>query len=181
MRVVITATIAVAACLLAAGMLGVASAEAPTATTPTPAVSVDGVASVPVAQDASMASADAVYRQAMADAVADGQSKAEFLAGKASVTLGAVQSIVEGGGSIACRGGEPESGYAEYEGEQPDFGSRVVTAVAPEAVDAPVRAKRAPSVRKPTVRHTKKKPTAHKAAATTCMLSAEVSLTYAIS
>jgi Protein of unknown function (DUF541) len=181
MRMAITATIAVAACLLAAGMLGVASAEAPTATTPTPSVSVDGVANVPLAQGASMASADAVYRQAMADAVADGQNKAEFLAGKAGVTLGAVQSIVEGGGSIACRGGEPESGYAEYEGEQPDFGTRVTTAVAPEAVSGAARAKQTPGARKPPSRHSKKQPTAHKATTTTCMLSAEVSLTYAIS
>jgi len=178
MRSAITATVAVAACLVATGMLGEASAEAPTSAAPAPTVSVDGVAQAPVAQGANAASADAAYRQAMAAAEADGQSKAEFLAGKASVALGAVQSIVEGGGSIACTGGESESGYAEYEGEQPDFGSRVVTAVAPEASGVA----RAPSVRKPQAKRSKKKkPTAHKAGAVSCMLSAEVSLTYAIS
>lgn len=178
MRSAITATLAVAACLVATGMLGVASAEAPTSTAPTPTVSVDGVAQVPIAQGSNAASADAAYRQAMAAAETDGQSKAEYLAGKASVTLGAVQSIVEGGGSIACSGGESETGYVEYEGEQPDFGSRVVTAVAPEASAVA----HAPSVRKPSAKRSKKKkPTAHKAGATSCTLSAEVSLTYAIS
>jgi hypothetical protein len=179
MRSAITATVAVAACLVATGMLGEASAEAPTSAAPTPTVSVDGVAQTPVAQDANAASADAAYRQAMAAAEADGQSKAEFLAGKASVALGAVQSIVEGGGSIACSGGESESGYVEYEGEQPDFGSRVVTTVAPEEASGVARA---PGVRKPQAKRSKKKkPTAHKSGATSCMLSAEVSLTYAIS
>jgi hypothetical protein len=181
MRNAITATIAVAAGLAFASTLGVASAEAPTTTTPTPTVSVDGVANVPIAQGANLATATAAYRQGMAAAVADGKGKAEFLASSAGATLGAVQSIVEGGGSIECRGGEEESGYAEYQGEQPDFGSRPVTAVAPEAAGS-ARSTGAPGVHKPTVKHKKKKKaTAKKATAVTCTLSAEVSLAYAIS
>jgi hypothetical protein len=174
MRNAITATIAVAAGLTVASMLGVAAAEAPTTTTPTPTVSVDGVATVPIAQDANLATATAAYRQGMAAAVTDGKGKAEFLASNAGVTLGAVQSIVEGGGSIECRGGENEVDYAEYQGEQPDFGSRPVTEVAPEAAARP-------SVHKPAAKHSKKKTTAKKAAAVTCTLRAEVSLAYAIS
>ena len=180
MRNAITATIAVAAGLAVASTLGVAAAEAPTAPTPTPTVSVDGVATVPIAQGANLAAATAAYRQGMAAAVADGKGKAEFLASNAGVTLGAPQSIVEGGGSIECRGGEEESDYTEYQGEQPDFGSRPVTEVAPEAAGS-ARSTRAPSVHKPAVKHRKKKTTAKKAAAVTCMLSAEVSLAYAIS
>jgi hypothetical protein len=128
MRSAIAATLAVAAGLVLASMLGVASAEAPTTTTATPlrTVSVDGVAMVPVAQGANRAVATAVYREGMAGAISDGQGKAEFLASKAGATLGAVQSIVEGGGSIQCTTGG-ESGYVEYEGEQPDFGSPSVS------------------------------------------------------
>jgi hypothetical protein len=174
MRRAIAPTIAVAAALVAANMIGVAAAEAPT-TTPVRTVSVQGVATVPIAQDANLATATAVYRQGMAAAVADGQSKAEFLAVKVGATLGSVQSIAEGGGSIGCTGGE-ESSYVEYQGEQPDFGS-------PTESVAPLRAAAAPStaVGKPAVKHHKKKHhAAKKASATTCTLSTQVSLVFAI-
>jgi hypothetical protein len=173
----IAATLAVVAGLVLANMLGVAAAEAPTTATPTPTVSVEGVATVPIAQDASLAAATAAYREGMAAAVADGHTKAEFLSGKAGTTLGSVQSIVEGGGYIGCRGyGEEESGYAQYQGEQPDFGSA-------ESV-SPVRAaaaKPATPVRPKIKKKKKKGPSAGKAAATTCTLSTQVSLVYAIS
>ena len=59
-----------------------AFAAAPTATTGSvTTVSVEGVANVPIAQDANLATATAVYRQGMAEAMTDGQGKAEFLAG----------------------------------------------------------------------------------------------------
>jgi hypothetical protein len=188
--------VVVAAGLLAANMLGVAAAEAPTSTstvptttttttaptysTPAPTVSVDGVATVPVAQGASAAVATAAYREGMTAALADGHSKAEFLAGKAGVTLGGVQSIAEGGGSISCTGGE-ESGYAEYQGEQPDFGSSGSGVAIPEAV-AP-RAQVHSTARKKTAHKPapKKKPSAKAAAVSTCTLSASVSIAYAIS
>jgi len=173
MKSVIGAIAVVAAGLAVAGMLGVASAEAPTATSAR-TVSVEGVANVPIAQNAALTAATAAYRQGMAVALADGQSKAEFLASKAGVTLGSVQSIIEGGGSISCTGGD-ESGYVEYQGEQPDFGS-------PEVSVGPLRAGTvAPTVRKPALKRpkkTSKSPVAGKAAATSCTLTTQVALAY---
>jgi hypothetical protein len=180
MRSAIAATLVVAGGLVFANMLGVASAEAPT-TTPLRTVSVDGVAMVPVAQGANRAVATTVYREGMAAAVTDGQSKAEFLTSKAGATLGAVQSIVEGGGSIDCTTGG-ESGYVEYEGEQPDFGSPSVS-VSPDVAQRVEGSAVAPTVHKPTVKHKKKKkkkPAAKAATATTCTLSTDVTLVYAI-
>ena len=182
MRSAIAATMAVVAGLVLANMLGVAAAEAPTIATPVRTVSVDGVASVPVAQGANRAVATSAYREGMAGAVADGQSKAEFLASKTAATLGSVQSIIEGGGSIECTGGE-ESGYIEYQGEQPDFGSPSVS-VAPVVAPRALRSTSAPSVRKPAAKHPKKKkkkkPSAKAATATTCMLSTDVTLVYTL-
>jgi hypothetical protein len=178
MKPAIAVALAVAAVLVAANMLGVADAEAPTTTTatPVPTVSVDGVANVPIPQGASLAVATGVYREGMAAALTDGHGKAEYLAGKAGVTLGSVQSIVEGGGSIECRGAGEEGSYISYEGEQPDFGSyvsRVDTVLPPEAAATPVlKAKKK-----------KKKgraPSAKKASAPGCTLSAQVSLVYAV-
>jgi hypothetical protein len=165
--------------LVLANMLGVAAAEAPTAATPVRTVSVEGVASVPIAQGANRATATTVYREGMAAALADGQNKAEFLAGKAAVTLASVQSIAEGDGSIECTAaGEEENRYVQYEGEQPDFPTRSSEAIAPEA---PLAAG-APTVRKTKkpLKRRKKHVAAKKASATTCTLSAELSLVYAI-
>jgi hypothetical protein len=178
MRNLIAATLAVVVGLVFANMLGVAAAEAPTTgtTAPVRTIGVEGVATVPVTQGANRATATAAYREGMATALADGQSKAEFLASKAGVTLSGVQSIAEGGGSISCTGGE-ESEYIEYTGEQPDFGS-INESVSPiEAAAAP----RAPAIRKPTAKHHKKHATAKKASVGGCTLSTQVSLTYAIS
>jgi hypothetical protein len=176
MRLVIPAATVTTVSLIAAGLLGVASAEAPTAS-PARTVSVQGVATVPVAQGANLAAATAAYRLGMAAAVADGQAKAEFLAGKAGATLGSVQSIAEGGGYIGCTGGE-EPGGGEYTGEQPDFGSTGV-AVSPAAPR--VLANAAPGIRKPVVKHRKKKrkrPLAKHASVVSCTLSTQVSLAY---
>jgi hypothetical protein len=178
MRNVIAATLAVVAGLVVANMLGVAGAEAPTTSTTAPVrtVSVEGVATVPIAQGANRATATATYREGMAAALADGQSKAEFLAGKAAVTLSGVQSIAEDGGSISCTGGG-ESEYVEYQGEQPDFGS-IDESVSPiEAAAAP----RTTVAHKPAAKRRKKHPTAKKASAAGCTLSTQVSLAYAIS
>ncbi len=179
MRIVIPAAAVTAIALIAAGMLGVASAEAPTTSSPPPAVSVQGTATEPIEQSASSVTATTVYRQAMAAAITDGQAKAQFLASSAGVTLGAVQSIVENGGYIGCTGNE-----IEYLGEQPDFGSPGVgvsgVAVSPRAVT-----EAAPGVGKPTVNHAKKRkrkaPVAKRASVAGCTLSAQVSLTYTIS
>jgi hypothetical protein len=172
----LTATVAVAAVLFAASMIGVAVAEAPTVTPPR-TVAVQGVANLPIGQADDAQAATAVYREAMAAAVLDGQGKASFLAGKVGATLGAVQSVVEDGGYIWCRGGG-ESGYAEYEGEQPDFGS----GPRPGIVAGAAVPERAPPVR-PTPRRRRRRhraPAARKASAASCTLTAQVSLAYAI-
>jgi len=192
MRLLITATTVTVVSLVVAGLLGVASAEAPTTTTPPPTVSVQGVATEPIEQSASSATATAVYRQGMADSITDGQAKAQFLASKAGVTLGSVQSIVEGGGYIGCTGGE-ESSNDEYLGAQPDFGSPGATGSTP-VFNAPRALNKAtPGVRKPATRHGKKKPkkpsakqanattaSATTAGTTTCTLSTQVSLVYTL-
>jgi len=182
MRIVIAASTAAATGLIAAGVLGVAGAET-TTTTATPAiaplrtVSVQGVATEPIEQTASAAAATAVYRQGMADAVTDGQAKAQFLAGKAGATLGPVQDIGEGGGYISCPGEGPGAG--EYEGGQPDFGSAgPIGTVAPRAGASRPVARTKPSAGRPKRR---KRVTAKKASATTCTLSTQVSLVYALS
>jgi hypothetical protein len=164
--------------LVAAGMLGVASAEAPTTASPPPTVSVQGVAIEPIEQSASSATATTVYRQGMAAAITDGQAKAQFLASSAGVTLGAVQSIVENGGYIGCTGNE-----IEYLGEQPDFGSPGV-GVSGAPVSVPRATSEVAPATKPAAKHAKKKrkaPVAKRASVAGCTLSAQVSLTYAIS
>jgi hypothetical protein len=176
MRIAIAAVGVTAVGLLAAGVLGVAGAE----TTPPPApvttprtVSVQGVATAPVASEASAEAANAAYRQAMAAAIADGQDKAKFLAEKAGATLGIVQSVGEGGGYIQCPGEE------EYMGVQPDFGSgapviaaRSVAAVKGRPVALPHRSK---------PKQHRKRHTASKSAAATCTLSTQVALVYQLS
>jgi len=183
MRNLLAATLVVVAALVVANMLGVAAAEAPT-TSPARTVSVQGVATVPIPQGANLAVATAAYRQGMAAAIADGKGKAEFLAGKAEATLGGAQSVIEEGGWIGCKHTEEpnelqESRYAEYEGEQPDFGS--AESVLPIRVGA---ARAAPLVQRSAPKRRKKKvtrPTARKAAAAaTCTLTTQVLLVYAI-
>jgi hypothetical protein len=177
-RFVLTAVLAAAAALFVANMLGIAVAEAPT-TTSLRTVGVEGVATVPIAQKADAATANATYRQAMAAAVSDGQSKAEYLTGRVGAALGAVQSVGEGGGGIECFGGESE--YVQYEGERPDFGwaPRYAQGVASPTVQARPATPRPPSKKK---RRRHKRPVAKKATATApgCKLSAQVSLVYVI-
>jgi hypothetical protein len=176
MRIAIAASAAATAALIAAGMLGVATAEAPTST-PVRTVSVEGVATESIGQSATAAAATAVYRQGMTDAVSDGLAKAQFLASKVGATLGVAQSVVEGGGYITC------VGEAEYLGEQPDFGSPGVS-IPQSGVTAPaVRRAAAPAVGGPLVKHRKRRktPAAKKATVSTCSLSTQVSLSYALS
>jgi hypothetical protein len=179
MRVLIAASSATAAALAAVGVLGVASAEAPTTTPPQRTVSVQGVASEALDQHASTSTAIAAYHQGMVDAVADGLSKAQLLAGKVGASLGPVQSVVEGGGYISCTG-VGESGSAEYEGAQPDFGSPGVSiSAAPRAGSArPLGGARKPTARR---RRSRRVPPAHTANAASCTLSTQVSLVYPLS
>jgi uncharacterized protein YggE len=167
--------------LIAAGVLGVATAESPTTTPPPRTVSVQGVATQPIAQGSSAATATAVYRQGMAEAVGDGQAKAQFLASKAGAALGPVQNIVEDGGYIDCAGAEA------YDGEQPDFGSSSVPLPVAGASTRSAAGRPVPAVgnagppRKPTKRRKHKRRSAKRAAAAGCTLSAQVSLVYALS
>ncbi len=181
LKSVIAATIATALGLAAFGVLGAGAAEAPTSASPAlRTVSVEGVATIAIGQSASAAEATAVYRQGMTDALADGQSKAQFLASGTGATLGVVQSVVEDGGYITCTGSE-----IEYLGEQPDFGSAGVyvsaAGVSMRSVASPPQS--TPAVRKPAVKSHKRKhkPAAKSAAASGCILSAQVSLVYGLS
>jgi uncharacterized protein YggE len=171
----------VTAALIAASMLGVAAAESPTTTTTPPhVVSVSGAGRVAIAQSAEQSAADTAYHLALTAAVEDAKGKAELLAADAGVTLGGVQSVIEGGGSVGCTELSAEGEYAPYEGAEPDFGSGGVEGVAvPEraAASAPVVSK-SPTLKK---KKKKKKPKAASAAsAGGCTVSADVSLIYAI-
>lgn len=175
MKSLIAGTMTVTAGLFAANMLGVAIAET-TTNPPVRTVSVQGVATVPIGQHDSAEAATAVYRQALASAVSDGQSKGTFLAEKVGATLGAAESVAEGGGYINCTGGEAE--YAEYEGGQPDFGSGPQSS---SVAAAPGLASAAPVRRAKARRLKHRRPKAKKAMAASCTLSAQVSLVYTIS
>lgn len=151
--------------------------SAPNANPPVRTVSVEGVATAPVASTADAEAANAAYRQAMAAAIADGHAKAEYLAEKTGNTIGQAQSVAEGGGYVEC----PAS--VEYEGVRPDFGSARGALVA-----APVAATR--GAVKPTARKVKrpapKRRRAHKsdleplrkADVESCTVSTQVSLVY---
>jgi hypothetical protein len=181
MKVVI-ATVGAVIGLVVVGVLGVATAEAPPVTPAPRTVSVQGVATESIAQGSSAAAATAVYRQGMADALSDGQAKAQFLASKAGAPLGQVQSVVEDGGYVGCVGNEG------YTGEQPDFGSPSVSIAAAGAsartrTSGPLPAVRNPgAAHKPAKRHRRGKvPSAKHAAVAGCTLSAQVSLVYLMS
>ena len=182
MKRALVAVLAVVAALFAANMLGVAVAEAPTVTA-LRTISVQGVATLPIGQYDKVAEATAVYREVTGAAIADGQSKAAFLAGKVGGAAATVQSVVEDGGYINCTAaGETE--YAEYEGEEPDFGygrQTNVGAAVPLSAATPSKEVSSGTAPKPKLKHRKRKhPTAKKAAAGSCKLQAQVSLIYAI-
>lgn len=181
MRLALAAVLSAAAALFAASMLGVAVAEAPTVTS-LRTVNVEGVATLPIAQDADAATASGVYHQAMGAAIEDGKVKAEVLAGKIGATLGTAQTVTEDGGEIECSsGGSGEyEGWEPYQGERPDFGTARApgnvlgksgsgTAVAPAASPSPgVRGV-----------HKKKRRRAKKSSVPPgCRLAAQVSLVY---
>jgi hypothetical protein len=181
MKLTLTAVLAAVAALVIANMIGTAVAEAPTTTT-LRTVSVEGIGTQPIAQNADAATATGVYRQAMAAAVVDGQSKAEFLTGKVGATLGAAQTVTEDGGGIECSSGG-EEGWESYKGEEPDFGSaRNAGQVLGSSPAAPTSAASPSSgavKRTSAKRHRKhKRPVAKKATAAGCKLTAQVSLAY---
>lgn len=167
-----------AAVLVAAGCLtGATNAYA--AETPSPTVSVEGVASVPIPQNANRTEADAAYRQGLAAAIGDGHEKAEFLAGQTGAKLGSIQQIAERGGSIECvQPAEegPLTDYQQYKGAQPDFGS-VESAYARFAVPPAAPASTPTRVLRP--KRKRHKVRAKKAAVPVkCTLSTQVALSY---
>jgi hypothetical protein len=166
-----TATFAAAVAVIAAGVLGVATAEGPSSVPPR-TVSVQGISTEAIDQNATSSAATAVYRRGMSDAASDGATKAQFLAGRVGANLGAVQSVVEDGGYISC------ASETEYQGEQPDFGSASAS-LRTYAFSSPARGS-APAARKVAPRHHHKTPAAKKANVPTCTLSAQVSLVYAL-
>jgi hypothetical protein len=185
-KLIAAATVSAIAGLAAVGVLGVAAAEAPTTTTTTPTtatttttapirtVTVQGVATESIEPTANAAAATGVYRQGMTDAIADGLSKAQFLASKTGASVGAIQNIVEDGGSISC------AAEVEYSGEQPDWGSSGGGSVAPISAQTFSRAPQAVSHKSAHKRHksSAKRPKAKSASAGGCTLSAQVTLVY---
>lgn len=179
MKIVIAAAVVTTSALIATGVLGVAVAETQSSSTTGASlprtVSVQGVASVPLASEASAATATAVYRQAMAAAIADGQSKAQFLTEKAGAALGAVQSLAEGGGYIECpaeveyTGGQPDFGFVSYGVPAAQNASGASGRPVPFHGKAPVKRRTRPAHR----RHAAKQ-----ASAGTCTLYTQVALAY---
>ncbi len=168
-----------AAAAVGAGMLGVASGEGPTGTATPRTLSVQGTGTLPIGPRDDAPTATATYREGAAKALADAQAKASFLASKAGVTVTAVQSLAEDGGYIECS--SPTSEYAEYEGAQPDFGYASAPAIFGSSGAAAPAAQGAPAKRvshRPKVK--RKKPAAKKASATSCNLTAQVSVVYAL-
>jgi hypothetical protein len=176
MRLGLTAMLVAAAALIAAGLLGVASAEAPT-TTPVRTVGVEGTGNAPIAREANATVANAAYRQAMAAAISDGLEKAQFLATRVGGTLGAVQSVVEENGYVSCEGEGNE--YNSYLGVEPDFGSGQAPSGRFEEA-APSASSRSRGSA-PTTAHKSKpknKKKAKKASAVSCTVSASVAINY---
>lgn len=178
MRSALIAILAVVATLIAVGMLGVASAEAPTGS-PVRTVGVEGVGKAPIAQEADAAAANAAYRQAMAAAISDGQEKAQFLASHVGGTLGAVQSVIEQNGFVDCE--EANNEYTPYRGASPDFGSgRSGAVAAPEAASGAGKSSPTVGSHKSPSKHKKKKKKAKKATVASCAVTAGVSLNYTL-
>jgi hypothetical protein len=171
-RITVFAGVAAAIALAAGGLVGVGQAtEATNGNAPVRTVSVEGVAMVPIERTATAATANGVYRKALAEAVADGQSKAQLLAEKTASSVGAIQTVTEGSGSIEC----PEG--VEYEGVMPDFGQGgSVYGAVPEA--AAVSPGKAPKRKIAPKRPRRRRPQAKKAAVSGCDLSARVGLVY---
>jgi uncharacterized protein YggE len=146
-----------------------------------PTVSVEGVASVAISQTASQTEADAAYHQGLAAAISDGNEKAELLATKTGVKVGAVQQIIERGGRIECvvtAAVGPLTQDEQYKGAQPDFGSVELSGsqFAPTPAEAPPSAVPARTAKPRKKKHAAK---AKKAAApVSCALSTQVTLSY---
>ncbi len=176
MRITVFAGVAASIALAVGGLVGVGdAAETTNSSGPVRTVSVEGVALVPIDGRASAGTADGTYRKALAEAVADGQSKAQLLAEKTGSSVGAIQTVTEGSGSIECLEGE-------YEGVLPDFGQGGAALVTPDAASvSPSR----PVAKHKVAKHKSsrggargRRRQAEKADVAGCTLSAHVGLVY---
>jgi len=160
--------------LIGASVLGTATAQSPVPSPPR-TVSVQGSGNAAIDSSAGGDSANAAYRQGLLAAVSDGQSKAAFLAGRVGGTLGAVQSVSEGGGYIDC------GDATDYTGVQPDFGNGssgvALGASAPASAGSPSRSS---SSSRPTPRKRRRRRKGKAHGASTCTLNAQVSLIYTL-
>jgi hypothetical protein len=92
------ATTAAAVGLTLAGALGIAGAQTTTTTAPPPpsrTVAVNGAGGRDVAVNAPAADVKSAYSASLADALDDAGAKADSLAAKTGLTLGAVQTVTE--------------------------------------------------------------------------------------
>ena len=177
MRLGLTAILVAAAALIAAGLLGVASAEAPT-TTPVRTVGVEGTGNAPIAREANATAANAAYRQAMAAAISDGLEKAQFLATRVGGTLGAVQSVVEENGVRQLRRGRQRIQLPTWAWNRTSGVGRPPSGRFEQAAPSASSRSRGSS---PTTAHKskpKKKKKAKKASAVSCTVSASVAVNY---
>ncbi len=180
MRIAFVVAGLAATVLVAGGVIvmtaGAETTPTPPASAPVRTVSVQGLANEPIDSAASAEAATAVYRQAMAAAITDGQAKAQFLAEKAGATLGPVHSIGEGGGDIQCPEGE------EYQGAQPDFGFAggevVGIASPPEAAGRATPTIHKAPVTRPPAKHHRRHSAKKSAAEPPCTLSTQIALVY---
>lgn len=85
---------AAAAAIAVAGVVGVASADGP-ATPANRTVTVTGDANLSVSCGKDRSDVDAVYREALGQALAEAQGKAGFIAGTVGATLGVAQTVNE--------------------------------------------------------------------------------------
>lgn len=148
-------------------------------------VSVTGIGRVPIALAANAVEADAVYHQALAQAVGDGAFKAGVLAAQAHARLGRVEAISEGRESVSCKNAAGE--YGSYKGAEPDNGNVegpvvALTLPTPPAISAPpAKAKKPARKHKKTRRH--RRIAAHKAELSpppTCELTSQLTLIYGL-
>jgi uncharacterized protein YggE len=93
MRRWLTAVTVAAAALVAAGIVGIAGAD--TAATTQRSISVNGFGQQSPPANADRGQLAATYHAALGDALDNAQSKAQLVAQKEGVTLGAVQNVTE--------------------------------------------------------------------------------------
>lgn len=169
-----TRTMAVAAAAALATTGGTASAD--TGTQPR-TIATAGAGNTTVPRTAGQGAVDAAYRQALSQAIDDARRKADFLAQKIGATLAREQTVTEDEGFVDCGDDEQSVGGA---GQQRG-------ASAPADSGASVGGQTHGRLRLPPLPKPKPKPKRHKrhktvkrAVTSTCMVSANVSVTYAL-